>query len=182
MEATMRRRDFVGRAARTAAAGLGGFLGPTLSTAEGQVSGPESEQVGEIYQLQAAFHRAKSTQDINLMMSLWHPEGILNVQGDPNSPYIGFDRLTSFWLNSGSFTHRRFSLVPSFKTQIEVHGRRAWLYFECHDVGNFDLATRMIAGDTFLAGTVQRMRDRWVFWEMTAGRAFPLSVDQYYFP
>ena len=81
----MRRRDFVGHVARTAAVGVGGFLGSSLSTAEGQVSEPEGAQVGDIYQLQAAFHRAKTTQDID-------------------------------------------------------------------------------------------------FWKMTAGRAFPLSVDQYYFP
>jgi hypothetical protein len=55
-----------------------------------------------------------------------------------------------------SFTHLRFSLVPSFKIQIEVHGHRAWLYFECHEVGNFDLDNRFIAADTFLAGTVRR--------------------------
>jgi hypothetical protein len=110
------------------------------------------------------------------------PDGTLNVDGDPNSPYIGFDRLQAFWQSSGSFTHRRLSLVPSFKIQIEVHGRRGWLYFECHDVENFDLENRFIAADTFLSGTVRRMRAAWVFWDMTAGKAFPLSVDQYYFP
>src|SRR5215472_15273711 len=73
-------------------------------------------QVGEIYQLQAAFHRAKSTQDIDLMMSLWAVDGKLTNQNDPHSPYVGSDELRAFWLSSGSFTHRRFSLVPSFKT------------------------------------------------------------------
>jgi hypothetical protein len=129
------------------------------------------------------------------MMSLWDVNGILNNQGDPNSPYVGFDALRSFWLNSGSFTHRRFSLVPSFKTQIDIHGQQAWLYFECHDMGDFDLDTRFIASDTFLAGTVRKVGGRdcdreegeessrsWVFSDMTAGRAFPLSVDHSYFP
>jgi len=175
----MRRRDFVRHAAGTAFA-MGGLVGSDLSLAEAQVSGSD-EHVGGIYQLQAAFHRAKTTQDIELMMSLWHPDGVLMVQGDANSPYSG-DRLRSFWLTSGSFTHRRFSLVPSFKIQIDAHGNRAWLYFECHDVGNFDLPDRSIAGDTFLAGTVGRLHGRWVFLEMTAGRAFPLSVDTYFFP
>ncbi|PYQ52922.1 MAG: hypothetical protein DMF78_10255 [Acidobacteria bacterium] len=116
------------------------------------------------------------------MMSLWDGDGILNVQGDPNSPYVGFDMLKSFWENSGSFKQRRFSLVPSFKTQIDVHGNQAWLYFECHDVGNFDLASRVIAGDTFLAGTLRHASGRWVFSDMTAGKASPLAVDHYYFP
>jgi hypothetical protein len=115
-------------------------------------------------------------------MSLWDVNGTLNNQGDPNSPYIGFDRLKSFWLNSGSFKNRRFSLVPSFKIAIDVHGDLAWLYFECHDVGDFDLDTRSIATDTFLAGMIRKADGDWVFVNMTAGKAFPLSVTQYYFP
>lgn len=190
----MRRRDFV-RCAAGAAVGMGGLVRVALAPAQAQEREPD-DHVGAIYQLQAAFHRAKTTQDIDLMMSLWAADGTLNNQGDPNSPYVGFDAIESFWLNSGSFTHRRLSLVPSFKTQIQVHGRQAWLYFECHDIGDFDLDSRFIASDTFLAGTVRQLRlsrrgdrddegrrggGRWVFWEMTAGRAFPLSVDQYYF-
>ena len=144
--------------------------------------GPESQQVGEIYQLQAAFHRAKTTQDLDLMMSLWDPDGTLNVQGNAHSPFVGADQIRSFWATSGSFTHHRFSLVPSFKTQIVVHGDEAWLYFECHDVGDFDQPTRSIVNDTFLAGTVRHIGGRWVFSNMTAGTASPLSFDHYYFP
>ncbi len=147
-----------------------------------QVSSPESTQVGEIYELQAAFHRAKTSQDIELMMSLWDPNGVLIVQGNANSPFIGVQELRAFWQTSGSFTNRRFSLVPSFKTQIDVHGDEAWLYFECHDVGDYDLPDRAIASDTFLAGTVRNVGGKWVFSNMTAGKAFPLSVNHYYFP
>ena len=175
------RRDVLRMGATGAALGMGGLVIPPPPSAHTQVSGPES-QVGKIYELQAAFHRAKTTQDIDLMMSLWDREGTLNNEGDPNSPYVGFDRLEAFWLGSGSFTHRRFSLVPSFKTQIEVRGHSAWLYFECHDVGDYDLDTRFIAGYTFLAGTVRRNGSHWVFWDMTAGSSYPLSVDDYYFP
>lgn len=150
--------------------------------AQAQVTGPESTQVGEIYELQAAFHRAKSTQDIELMMSLWDPEGTLEVRGDPNSPYIGASRIRSFWLSSGSYTHRRFSLVPSFKTQIDVHGEEGTLYFECHDVGDYDLPSRSIVADTFLAGRVRHLGGQWVFSNMTAGKAMPLSVTHSYFP
>lgn len=162
--------------------GIGSVLGSGVLPLRAQVSGPESTQVGEIYELQAAFHRAKTTQDINLMMSLWDPNGTLNIQGDPNSPYVGFEQLKSFWRSSGSFTHHRFSLVPSFKTQINVQGDLASLYFECHDVGNFDQADRFIASDTFLSGTVRKLRGRWVFSNMTAGKSAPLSIEHYYFP
>jgi hypothetical protein len=146
-----------------------------------EVDGPTSP-VGDIYRLQAAFHRAKTMQDIDLMMSLWAEDATFNSQGDPNSPYIDSESLKAFWLNSGSFKNRRLSLVPSFKTQIAVRSDdEAWLYFECHDVGDYDQPARAIAGDTFLAGTVRNLQGKWVFWDMTAGSSSPLSADHYYF-
>lgn len=138
--------------------------------------------MGAIYRLQVDFHRAKTTQDITLMMALWDEDRILTNQGDPHSPYTGADRLRAFWLQSGSFTHRRFSLVPSFKMQIAVHGEEARLYFEWDDIGDFDLPSRFIAAHTFLAGTVRKVADRWVFGEITAGKGVPPSVEHDYVP
>ncbi len=188
-EATVSRRQLLGVGAAVAVLGAVGITIPAVTLKAGasaapaqSVTGPDSAQVGLIYQHQAAFHRAKTTQDIELMMSLWADGATLNVQGDSNSPYTGGDRLRTFWLSSGSFTHRRFSLVPSYKIQIRVTSETAWLYFECHDVGDYDLPTRSIAGDTFLAGTLQRHAGRWLFADVTAGKASPLSVDHYYFP
>jgi hypothetical protein len=163
------------------AVSLAGVMVAPASLVAAQVEGPSSP-VGDIYQLQAAFHRAKTMQDIDLMMSLWAEDATFNSQGDPNSPYVGSDSLRGFWLSSGSFKNRRLSLVPSFKTQITIRSDdEAWLYFECHDVGDYDQPTRSIAGDTFLAGTVKNVQGKWVFWDMTAGSSSPLSADRYYF-
>jgi hypothetical protein len=178
----MARRTLLRTGLTGTALGAAAWAIPGMARAGTAPGSPESVQVAEIYQLQAAFHRAKTTQDLDLMMSLWAPDGILTVQGDPNSPYTGTGALRAFWQNSGSFTHRRFSLVPSFKTQIDVRGNQAQLYFECHDVGDYDLASRFIASDTFLAGTVRNLGGTWVFADMTAGSSFPLSADHYYFP
>ncbi len=173
------RRELIGAGATITGAGIASLAIPGTALADHSDGGVA---VGRIYRLQAAFHRAKTTQDIDLMMSLWDQNATLNAQGAPGSPFIGFEQLKAFWQQSGSFTHRRFSLVPSFKTQIEVHGDQAFLYFECHDVADFDLSTRNIKSDTFLAGTVHRAAGDWVFFDMTAGPAFPLSVDHYYYP
>ena len=166
---------------------------PTGSTQSALATLPVSgatAAVGGIYQLQAAFHQAKTNADIDLMMSLWADDAVFNNQGDKNSPYSDPAAIRAFWASSGSFTHRRLSLVPAYKTRIEVGGNgdkgdkgdSAFLYFECHDVGDYDLSTRFIAGDTFLAGTVKKVEDRWVFSSMTAGKAFPLSASHEYFP
>jgi SnoaL-like domain len=179
------RRDLLRKGAAGAALGTAALALPRLALAQapaGEVPGSEA-QVGEIYQLQAAFHRAKSAQDLDLMMSLWSDDATLNTRATP-TPYTGAASIRSFFQGSGSFTHRHFSLVPSFKTQISVghHGHHAWLYFECHDVGGYDLPSRAIAADLFLAGIVRRINGHRLFWNMTAGKSFPLSVDHYYFP
>ena len=62
----------------------GGLPAVSRTPLLGQVSGPE-KQIGEIYQLQAAFHLAKSAQNIDLMMSLWDVDGSLTIPGDPKS-------------------------------------------------------------------------------------------------
>jgi len=153
-----------------------------VTHASAQVPDTQKAAIGEIYQLQAAFHRAKTNQDIDLMMSLWAPDGVLYVRGNPNSPFMGTASLRTFWLHSPSFIQHRLSLVPSFKTRIEVNGAEAYLYFECHDVGNYDQPTRSIVGDTFLAGTLRFENGKWVFASMTSGPSLPLSPDHYYFP
>jgi ketosteroid isomerase-like protein len=188
MAQSLNRRGFLRFGGASVGAALLAVPGFDMLTAHAgefagsQVTGPESVQVGLIYELQAAFHRAKTTQDINLMLSLWADDGTLNVQGNASSPFVGTEELRAFWLGSGSFTHRRFSLVPSFKTQIRVSGDTAWLYFECHDVANYDTSARSIVNDTFLGGTLQKSGDIWQFKEMTAGPSSPLSFDHYYFP
>jgi ketosteroid isomerase-like protein len=177
------RRTLLRMGAAGTALGAAGLALPSLSRADG----PESVQVAEIYQLQAAFHQAKTTQDLDLMMSLWADDATF-INKSTGTTYVGFDQIKSLWQGSGSFTHHRFSLVPSYKTKIEVHGNRAFLYFECHDIGDFatgnfgDPAVKTIVNDTFLAGTLRHVGGSWLFWKMTAGPSSPLSYDHYYYP
>ena len=187
--ARISRRELMRKGMAGSAIGAAALAAPKLALARGLaggISGPDS-QVGGIYQLQAAFHRAKTTQDLNLMMSLWADDATFTNKST-GTTYVGFHQIKSFWQGSGSFTHHRFSLVPSYKTTIQVHGHDAFLYFECHDIGDFatgnfdDLAVNKIVNDTFLAGTVRNIGDTWVFWNMTAGPSAPLSYDTYYFP
>lgn len=122
----MNRRELL-RAGVAGTVGLAGVIVAPASFVAAQVEGPASA-VGDIYQLQAAFRRAKTMQDIDLMMSLWAEDATFHNQGDPKSPYVDSESLKNFWLNSGSFKNRRLSLVPSFKTQIAVRSDdEAWL-------------------------------------------------------
>jgi len=181
LNGSMERRNFC-KTLPGIALGIGGLAAATLSPLEAEERGDDSGQKGKIYELQAAFHLAKSTQDIDLMMTLWDVNASLTIPSDPNSPYVGLDRLKAFLLSTGSFTHRRLSVVPSFKIQIDIHGNEAFFYEECHDVQDFDLPSRFIASDTYLAGTLRKVEGNWLFSNMFGGSANPLSVDHYYFP
>jgi ketosteroid isomerase-like protein len=178
------RRDLLRKGVGAAAIGGFGLALPTVASADVTHG---SEQIGEIYELQAAFHRAKTTQDLDLMMSLW-AENATFVNKSNGNTYLGSEAIRSFWQGSGSFTHHRFSLVPSYKTTIQVQGDEAFLYFECHDVGEFatggfdDPSVKTIVNDSYLAGTLRNIDGTWVFWYMTAGSSSPLSYDTYYFP
>src|ERR1700750_1736147 len=77
---------------------------PNLARARALSGSPESVQVAEIYQLQAAFHQAKTTQDLALMMSLWAEDATF-TNNSTGKTYAGSDQIRSFWLGSGSFTH-----------------------------------------------------------------------------
>jgi hypothetical protein len=174
----VKRRDF--SKIIMAVVGVGGVEASNLVPAIANQNGQATAEVAKIYQLQAAFHRAKTAQDIGLMMSLFDANATLRIQGDARSPYVGADQLRAYWLNSGSFKNRRFSLVPSYKTRIAVSDNEATLYFECHDVADYDKPTRNIINDTFLAGTLRNVGGRWVFYDVSAGPSTPLSLDHYY--
>jgi ketosteroid isomerase-like protein len=172
------RRDLLYKGAAGAALGTVALAVPGVANAHVSQG---SEQLGEIYQLQAAFHLAKSRQDIDLMMSLWADDCTFTFNG---TTFSGKDTARTFFLNSGSWQHHRISLVPSFKDQIAVHGNTAFLYFECHDVAldTDDPAGAQGALVTHLTnfGTIRNVRGSWLYWRMHFGSAAPISVDTIY--
>jgi ketosteroid isomerase-like protein len=170
------RRELIRKGAISTALGAVALTIPDLANADVSHG---SEQIGEIYQLQAAFHSAKSHQDIDLMVSLWADDASFTFNG---SLYAGPDAIRTFFLNSGSWHHHRMSLVASFKDQIDVQGDTAFLYFECHDVA---LDTDDVGPQGTLVtalsnyGTIRNVGGAWQFWQMHFGAA-PISVDTIY--
>jgi hypothetical protein len=121
---------------------------------------PENTQLGELYQLQAAFHEAATVHDpingdspaaidqrIRDMLSLWTTDGSLGNyvgNGDPSdsstcpppsgNPANPGTLCTLFKYVVGSFqaANKFVSLSPSYKTSFDIHGNTASVYFECH--------------------------------------------------
>jgi hypothetical protein len=181
----MQRRDFC-KTLATAAVGAAGLAlsatGLTLSAispAHAQQDLTQSRDILLIHQLLANFHLAKTTQDIDLMMSLYTDDAAFHFGA---ATYTGQDAIRAFLLTTGSFTHQRFSLSPTFKTKIDVNGAEASFYFECFDVGSYDTLNPPVVSVLFGGGTAVKVGDQWLFSDLTGGKALPISIDQDYFP
>src|SRR6476620_3200053 len=93
------RGDLLRKGAAATALGAVLLAARSLSNACGSHG---SEQSGEIDELQAASHRAKTTQDLDLMMSLWADDATF-VNTSNGHTYVGADQIRGFWQTSGSF-------------------------------------------------------------------------------
>ena len=121
----MERRNFC-RSMAGITVGIGGLAGSTLLPLRADNHERESVRVraaeGEIYELQAAFHRAKSTQDIDLMMSLWAEDASLTIPGQ--SP------VALCWLGKDPgilADHRLIRPSPTFARAVfQDSDRRPW--------------------------------------------------------
>ncbi|HYV30470.1 MAG TPA: nuclear transport factor 2 family protein [Candidatus Binatia bacterium] len=140
---------------------------PGRTRAAGGPDGRNNTQVAELYELQAAFHAAASHGgDIDAMMALWADDGSLTV-GD--ALYSGKDAVRDFFANhSGAFKHDWVSLAPAFKTQFDIRGNTADLYFECH-YADPSVTPYVLRSDISATGTAKKVNGTWVFWNIVAG-------------
>jgi hypothetical protein len=139
------------------------------ASAAGGPGGENNTQVAELYELQAAFHGAASYGgDLEAMMQLWADDGSLTVGA---VVYSGKDGIRDFFANtSGAFKHHWVSLAPAFKTQFDIHGNMADIYFECH-YADPSVIPYVLKSDVSATGTAKKVNGRWVLWNIVAGSA-----------
>ena len=163
---------------------------PVVTTPLAAVADEDANtQITELYQLQAAFHRAASVhtpngldsqdildQRIADMLSLWTDDGSLTLmtvspgrlfvgKGEPGTPSCapGANTLCDFFTNvAGSFRpdNRLVSLAPAYATHFEPHGNTATVYFECH---YFDANTWQDKTHIAFDGTAEKVDGHWLF-------------------
>jgi hypothetical protein len=111
-----------------------------------------------IYQLQASFHQATTTKDLDLMMSLWDERATLTVAG---KTYAG-DEIRAFLATHPAFdpANHWVALTRSPHFRITASGNRGTLYFECYYV---DVATKQVMLSSGATTKVVRVDGRWLF-------------------
>ncbi|HKU13487.1 MAG TPA: hypothetical protein VJQ52_03775 [Steroidobacteraceae bacterium] len=157
------------------------------------------QDIAQLYELQAAFHEAAAgagvdaatkAQHLQEMLEIWTADAVLVVgstvyvgRGEPDSSTCAPGSLTvcDFFQNhAGPFVlgHDWAALTTLARTHFEVHGKLAYVYFECH---YFDVATAAKTSDASIGllgqpntGQARKVHGKWLLSFAEAG-APPLS-------
>jgi ketosteroid isomerase-like protein len=125
--------------------------------------------INAIDQIEKTWHRASSTHDVDLMMTIWAPDATFNV-GTPT--LVGKAQIRSFFAKAGPFQpeHHWLSETPAYKIRITANGDKGTLYFECHYV---DIATGKVVSIVAADQNVQKIDGRWL---ITSSAAAPATL------
>jgi ketosteroid isomerase-like protein len=132
------------------AVGIGGCSSNGSSKAADAVLIKEAatQQIDEI---EKTFHRATSTKNLDLMMSLFADTASLVATA---GTYTGPTQIRKFFAAAAPFqpNNNWMAETPAFKIRITVDGDAGTLYFECHyvDKGTRQMAS-VVAADTKVA-------------------------------
>jgi hypothetical protein len=134
--------------------GCGGSDGGTDPVAQRDAS------MWQIDEIEKTWHKAASTQDLDLMMSLWAPDatftyGPLTVSGT--------DQLRAFFAKAGPYQpgNHWVSDTPAYKIRITVNDddTKGTLYFECHYI---DPKTGKVVSVVGADQNVEKIDGKWL--------------------
>jgi ketosteroid isomerase-like protein len=112
-----------------------------------------------IEQIEATWHKAASTHDVNRMMTLWAPNATFNIG---TQTLHGTAQLRDFFAHKAApFQPQNHwvSETPAYKIRITVNGNKGTLYFECHYV---DVKTRKVVAVVGADQNVQKINGKWL--------------------
>jgi ketosteroid isomerase-like protein len=137
-----------------ALAGCGGSS--KNSAAEQQVQ--KEAAIYQIDQIERSWHEATSTQNVNLMMSLFAPGAVFNIGGET---FTGKTQIRRFWETAGPFEpgHHWQSDTPTYKIKTTVNGDKGTLYFECDYI---DPKTQKVMAVVAVDHNVQKINGKWL--------------------
>jgi hypothetical protein len=113
----------------------------------------------QIDQIEVKFHRATSRHDLNLMMSLWAPGSVFNID---QQTLVGKTQIRHwFATENGAFmpSHHWESDTPSYKIRVNLNGDKASMYFECHYI---DPKTGTVVAKAGVTHTLQKINGTWL--------------------
>ena len=117
-----------------------------------------------IDQIEATWHRAASRKNLDLMMTLWAPNGTLSLGG---KTVKGKPAIRAVFNKAGPFQPQNnwVSETPAYKIRTTVVGNKATLYFECHYI---DVDTGKVVLVNGISQDLQKIKGKWLITKMVA--------------
>ena len=122
----------------------------------------------QISQIEVKFHRATSTQNLKLMMSLFAPGAVFNVD---QKTLTGKAQIRDWFAteNKAFLPGNHWeSDTPSYKLRATVNGDKGTLYFECHYI---DPKTQQVVAFVGVQHQVQKINGNWLITNSAASPA-----------
>jgi hypothetical protein len=118
----------------------------------------------EIDQIERTWHKAASTKNVNLMMSLWAKKATFTIAGQT---YRGKGAIRQVFAKAGPFQPANHweSDTATYKIRTTVNGNSGTLYFECHYI---DVGTGKLAAAVGADQTVQKINGKWLITKSTS--------------
>jgi len=153
-DASMKWTAMLGLTLALSLAGCGGSN--KTSAADQKVQ--EQADYYQIDQIEKTWHKAASTQNIDLMMTLWAPDATFNIA---TKTLHGRAQIRAFFKTAGPFLsgHHWVSDTPAYKIRITASGDKGTLYFECHYI---DVKTQKVVSVAGADQTVQKINGKWL--------------------
>ena len=142
--------------------------GGTAKASSGEDVTQRDADLYQIDQIEVKFHRATSKHDINLMMSLWAPGAVFNID---QQTLTGKAQIRHWFLTENKAfmpSHHWESDTPSYKIRIDLNGDKATLYFECHYI---DPKTSEVVGKAGVTHTLQKINGQWLIVDSSGSTA-----------
>lgn len=137
-------------------AGCGGAAPPASSPAA------DVRKAADLYainQIEVSWHKASSTKDIELMMSLWADDATFTTS---SKTYTGKAAIRDFFLNQAAPFKPENTWVsdtPAYKSKATVDGDKGTLYFQCDYI---DVATKKVQVVVSADQQVARVNGTWL--------------------
>jgi SnoaL-like protein len=141
------------------AAGLAGCGGGSGDTAPPSAEAQKQADLYAIDQIERTWHKASSTHNVDLMMSLWAPDATDNTG---TATLTGAKQIRDFFEHKvGAFqpVNHWVSVTPAFKIRTTVNGDKGTLYFECVYI---DLKTQKVVSVVGADQNVQKINGKWL--------------------
>jgi hypothetical protein len=112
----------------------------------------------QIDQLEETWHRAASTHNIDLMMTIWAPDASFTIGGETAAGKAAIRKVLAA---AGPFQPQNHwvSDTPAYKIRTTVNGDKGTLYFECHYV---DVKTGTLVKIVGADQDVQKIDGKWL--------------------